>query len=42
MGRTGALSDLTRVADELRLAIDQAINGLAAQIAELDDRIARG
>ncbi len=40
-GRTGALSDLTRVTDELRLGIDQAINGLAAQIAELDDRIAR-
>ncbi len=41
-GRTGALSDLTSVTAELRLAIHQAINGLAAQIAELDDRIARG
>ncbi|MDQ6618344.1 MAG: LapA family protein [Pseudomonadota bacterium] len=39
--RTEALSDLTRVTDEVRLAIDQAINGLAAQIAELDDHIAR-
>lgn len=32
-GRTGALADLTRVTDALNLAIDQAINGLAAQIA---------
>ncbi len=40
-GRTEGASDLTRMTDELRVAIDQAINGLAAQIAELDDRIAR-
>ena len=39
--RTGGASDLARVSDELRVAIDQAANGLAAQIAELDDRIAR-
>lgn len=40
-GRTEGVSDLARVTGELRLGIDQAINGLAAQIAELDDRIAR-
>ena len=40
-GRTEGASDLARVTGELRLAVDQAINGLAAQIAELDDRIAR-
>ncbi len=34
-GRTGGWSDLTRAADELRLAIEQAINSLAAQVAEL-------
>ena len=40
-GRTEGASDLARVTGELHIAIDQAINGLAAQIAELDDRIAR-
>ena len=40
-GRTGGASDLTGVADELRAAIEQSANSLAAQIAELDDRIAR-
>lgn len=40
-GRTEGTSDLARVTGELRLGIEQAINGLAAQIAELDDRIAR-
>lgn len=40
-GRTEGTSDLARVTGELRLGIEQAINGLAAQIAELDNRIAR-
>jgi uncharacterized integral membrane protein len=40
-GHTGGSSDLARIADELRVAIEQSVNGLAAQIAELDDRIAR-
>ena len=39
--RTGGASDLARVTGELRGAFDQAINGVSAQIAELDDRIAR-
>ena len=39
--REGGASDLARVTGELRTAIDQSINGLAAQIAEFDDRIAR-
>lgn len=36
-----ATADAQRLAAELRAAIDQAANGLAAQIAELDDRIGR-
>ena len=36
-----ATVDAQGLATELRAAIDQAANGLAAQIAELDDRIAR-
>jgi uncharacterized integral membrane protein len=40
-GRTPGVAAPARVVDELRAAIDQAANGLAAQIAELDDRIGR-
>jgi len=40
-GRATGTADYQGLAAELRAAIDQAANGLAAQIAELDDRIAR-
>lgn len=40
-GRTTGSADAQGLAAELRAAIDQAANGLAAQIAELDDRITR-
>jgi uncharacterized integral membrane protein len=36
-----ATADAPGLAADLRAAIDQAANGLAAQIAELDDRMAR-
>lgn len=40
-GRATGVADSQGLAAELRAAIDQAANGLAAQIAELDDRITR-
>ncbi|MGE5171261.1 MAG: hypothetical protein ACM3JC_12940 [Rudaea sp.] len=37
----GGTPDLGRLRDELRLIVDQAANGIAAQIAELDDHLGR-
>jgi uncharacterized integral membrane protein len=34
-----ARADASRLGDELRLAVQQSANGLAAQLAELDERI---
>jgi uncharacterized integral membrane protein len=37
----GGTPDPGRLRDELRLIVDQAANGIAAQIAELDDHLGR-
>ena len=39
--RTGRSAEIARLGDELRLAIDQAANGHAAQLGELQDRLVR-
>jgi uncharacterized integral membrane protein len=39
--RAGRSAEIARVADDLRLAIDQAANGHAAQLGELQDRLTR-
>ena len=39
--RAGRSAELARLGDELRLAIDEAANGHAAQLGELQDRLAR-
>jgi uncharacterized integral membrane protein len=40
-GRIGHSAEIVRLGDELRLAIDQAANGHAAQLGELQDRLER-
>ena len=39
--RAGRSAEIARLGDELRLAIDQAANGHAAQLGELQDRLER-
>jgi uncharacterized integral membrane protein len=39
--RSGRSAEIARLGDELRLAIDQAANGHAAQLGELQDRLER-
>ena len=39
--RTGHSTAIARLGDELRLAIDEAANGHAAQLGELQDRLTR-
>jgi len=39
--RIGRTAEIARLGDELRLAIDQAANGHAAQLGELQDRLER-
>jgi hypothetical protein len=39
--RAGRSAEIARIGDDLRLAIDQAANGHAAQLGELQDRLTR-
>lgn len=40
-GRMAQAAAMTRLVDDIRITLDHATNGLAAQIGELEDRVAR-